>query len=212
VKFILGIISVAGTAAYGTALWHLWNPNLLNLPQFRAAAIGFLTGAAVWALFGRRLGFFGTFEHEFTHLVFGLLMFQRPKSFYASTYRGHVTSEGSNFIDTLAPYYFPTFSYILLAVFPLLRSSAHIYFYPILGLVTGYHLVSNVAEFGFRQPDIRRSGAAFSLVFCTFAAVLAFGFLAGFVIGGFRGGLDFIALGWKTGRDLIASIIQAVRL
>lgn len=209
-KFMLGVMSVAGTAAYGTALWRLWDSSLLDLPQARAAAIGFLAGAVIWAAFGRKLGFFGIFEHEFTHLVFGLLMFQRPKSFYASARKGHVTSEGSNFIDTLAPYYFPTFSYILLVVFPLLRPSAHLYFYPILGLATGYHLISNVTEFGFRQPDVRRSGAAFSLVFCIFAALLAFGFLAGFVIGGFRGGLDFIVLGWQTGRELVASAIHAV--
>lgn len=210
-KFLLGVVSVAGTAAYGTALWHLWDSSLLGLPQFRAAAIGFLAGAVIWAIFGRKLGFFGVFEHEFTHLVFGLLMLQRPRSFYASTRKGHVMSEGSNFIDTLAPYYFPTFSYILLAVYPLLRASAHFYFYPILGLATGYHWVSNVTEFGFRQPDIRRSGAAFSVVFCIFAAVMAFGFLAAFIIGGFHGGLEFIALGWQTGRDLATSAIQAVR-
>jgi hypothetical protein len=211
VKFILGVISIAGTAAYATALWRLWDSSLLDLPQFRAAAIGFLAGAVIWAIFGRKLGFFGIFEHEFTHLVFGLLMFQRPRSFYASPHKGHVTTEGSNFIDNLAPYYFPTFSYMLLAVFPLLRPSAYTYFYPILGLVTGYHLVSNVTEFGFRQPDIRRSGAAFSLVFCVFAGILAFGFLAGFVIRGFHGGLDFLALGWHTARDLIASTLHAIR-
>jgi hypothetical protein len=209
-KFILGVISVAGSVAYGKALWHLWDSSLLDLPQFKAASVGFLLGAAVWMVFGRKLAFFGVFEHELTHLIFGLLMFQRPRSFYASDHRGHVTTEGSNFVDNLAPYYFPTFSYILLAVFPLLKPSAYTYFYPVLGFATGFHLISNITEFRFGQSDIRRSGRAFSFVFCIFAGLLAFGFLAGFIIEGFSGGLDFLALGWQTARDFITESIRSI--
>ena len=210
-KFILAIVSIIGSIAYGTAAWKLWDSSLLEMPQFRAALIGFLIGAAVWAVLGRKLGFFGVFEHEFTHLVFGLMMFQRPRSFYASVRRGHVTTEGSNFIDNLAPYYFPTFSYILLAVFPLLKPAAYSYFYPALGFVTGYHLVSNITEFSLRQSDIRRSGRVFSVIFCIFAGILAFGFVAAFVIRGFRGGLDFLVLGWQAARDLFAGGVYALK-
>jgi hypothetical protein len=180
------------------------------VPQFRAAAAGFFLGAVIWIFFGRKLSFFGVFEHEFTHLVFGLIMLQRPRSFYASGRRGHVTTEGGNFIDNLAPYYFPTFSYILLAVFPLLRPAAYTCFYPVLGFVTGYHLVSNITEFNFRQSDIRRSGAAFSFVFCIFAAVVAFGFVGAFVARGFRGGLDFLVLGWHTAQELFGGALHAI--
>jgi hypothetical protein len=210
-KIVIGIISVVGSMAYGKAVWGLLDPSLLEVPQVRAALLGFLIGATAWALLGRKLAFFGVFEHELTHLVFGLIMFQRPRSFYASERRGHVTSQGGNFVDNLAPYYFPTFSYMLLAVFPLLKPGAHPYFYSLLGLVTGYHLVSNVAEFGFRHSDIRRSGPLFSLVFCIFAAVMAFGFLTAFIIGNFRGGLDFLAAGVSHGWDLVAGGSDAVR-
>lgn len=202
-RFIVGIISVIGSVAYGTALWDLWDSSLLELPRFEAALLGFIVGAAVWAIFRRKLAFFGVFEHESTHLIFGLMMFQRPRSFYASDHRGHVATEGGNFIDNLAPYFFPTFSYMLLAVFPLLKPWAHPYFYPVLGLVTGYHLVSNISEFGFRQADVRKSGVLFSLVFCIFAALVAFGFITAFTIGGFRGGIDFLADGGREAWDLV---------
>jgi hypothetical protein len=207
-RFVVGMVSIVGSVGYGATLWRLWDLDLLALPHFRSALFGFVLGAALWVVFRKRLSFFGVFEHELTHLIFGLLMFQRPRSFYASDRKGHVTTEGSNFIDNLAPYYFPTFSYILLAVFPLLRTGAHAYFYPLLGFLTGYHLISNITEFGIRQPDIRRSGVVFSIVFCIFAGILTFGFLAAFVIRGFHGGLDFLALGWHTARDLIIRGIQ----
>jgi hypothetical protein len=202
-KLVIGVISVIGSIAYGTALWKLWDSALLELPQFRAALAGFLIGAAVWAILGRKLAFFGVFEHELTHLVFGLLMFQRPRSFYASDRRGHVTTEGGNFIDSLAPYYFPTFSYMLLAFFPLLKPGAYPHFFSLLGFMTGYHLVSNITEFGFRQTDIRRSGPLFSMVFCIFMAFVAFGFIAAFVVGGFRGGVGFLVAGLHEAQDFM---------
>jgi hypothetical protein len=209
-KFTLGIASLLGAIAYGMAIGKLWDSSLLALPHVRAAMIGFLIGAAVWVFLGRRLSFFGVFEHELTHLIFGLLMFQRPRSFYASEHKGHVTTEGSTFIDSLAPYYFPTFSYVLLAIYPLLRPSAYGVFYPILGAVTGYHLISNMTEFGFKQADIRRSGVLFSVIFILFAATLSFGFVAGFVIRGFGGGLDFLVQGWHEVRNLSAQGFYAL--
>ena len=210
-KVIIGVISIIGSIAYGTAIRGLWDSSLLEAPPFKIALAGFLIGAVVWLVLGRKLGFFGVFEHELTHLIFGLMMFQRPRSFYASERKGHVTSKGGNFVDNLAPYYFPTFSYMLLAVFPLLRPGAYPYFYSLLGFVTGYHLVSNITEFGFRQSDIRRSGPLFSVVFCIFAGILAFGFVTAFIIGGFGSGLDFLAAGVWEARDLITGGLSAVR-
>jgi hypothetical protein len=209
-KPVLGIISIIGAAAYGMAVVRLCDPAFLEMPHVKASLAGFLLGAGIWLVLGRKLSFFNIFEHEFTHLVFGLLMFQRPRSFYASERRGSVSSDSGNFIDGLAPYYFPTFSYMLLALYPLLKTSAHDYFYPVLGFLTGYHLVSNFTEFGIRQSDVRRAGAVFSIVFCVFAGTLAFGFLLAFVLGGFTGGLKFLGAGWAGAIQVIKALVGFV--
>ena len=208
-KFIIGLISLIGTMAYGIAVVKLYDSGLFAIPQIKGAFIGFVVGAGLWVILGRKLSFFATFEHELTHLIFSILMFQRPRSFYASERRGHVSCDTGNFIDGLAPYYFPTFSYMLLGAYPLLKSSSHAYFFPLLGFFTGYHLVSNIAEFEVRQSDIRRSGVLFSIVFCIFAGMLTFGFLMAFVIGGFRGGLDFVAQGWHNTVDVLELGVRA---
>jgi hypothetical protein len=110
---------------------------------------------------------------------------------------------GKNFFVDLAPYYFPTFSVILLLVFPLLKESAYPVYFAVLGFMTGYHLVSQIIDFKFYQGDIRVSGKAFSVVFCLFASLLAFGFIFAFVVGGYRGGWEFIKAGVpETGRVL----------
>ncbi|MFH1313957.1 MAG: hypothetical protein ABIJ00_12130 [Candidatus Eisenbacteria bacterium] len=194
-KTVLGIISVIGSIAYGLTVILMYQTGMFEIPHFKAAFIGFIAGAVLWLVLGRRLNFFGVFEHELTHLVFSLLMFQKPSSFYASERRGHVACDRGNFIDGLAPYFFPTFSYVLLALYPLLKPSAHGVFFPLLGFLTGYHIISNIAEFKPRESDIRKCGTLFSFVFCLFAGIVTFGFLLAFVIGGFGGGLRFLLTG-----------------
>lgn len=203
-KLLLGVISLVGVIAYGTAIAGMYDSGLFEVPQFRAAFIGFVAGALLWLILSRKLAFFATFEHELTHLIFSILMFQRPRSFYASERKGHVACESGNFLDGLAPYFFPTFSYVLIGVYPLLRSSAHTVFYPLLGFFTGFHLVSNIMEFEPRQPDIRKGGLVFSFLFCTFAGAVTFGFIGAFVISGFRGGLDFLVIGAQNVTGVVA--------
>ena len=203
-KLLLGFISLVGAIAYGIAIVGMYDSGLFEVPQFRAAFIGFVVGAFLWLVLSRKLAFFATFEHELTHLIFTILMFQRPRSFYASERKGHVASDSGNFLDGLAPYFFPTFSYVLLAIYPILRSSAQTVFYPLLGFLTGFHLVSNIMEFEPRQSDIRKTGLVFSFLFCTFAGAVTFGFIAAFVISGFRGGLDFLVIGAESVIDVVA--------
>ena len=202
-KVVIGIISVVGAAAYASVLVSMMRGGLLDLPNVEVALIGFVSGALFWIVLRKKLGFFGVFQHEFTHLVMGLLMFQKPEAFFATASRGHVRVGGKNFFVDLAPYYFPTFSIILLLVFPLLKESAFPVYFAVLGFMTGYHLVSQIIDFKFHQGDIRVSGKAFSVVFCLFASLLAYGFIFAFVAGGYRGGWEFIKAGIpETGRVL----------
>ena len=202
-KLIIGAICIVGLIAYGVAVASLYDSALFSLARFKAAFTGLIVGAGIWVVFGRRLNFFGIFEHELTHLVFSILMFQRPRSFYASEHRGHVSCDRGNFIDGLAPYFFPTYSFFLLAIYPVLKPGAYAYFYPLLGLVTGYHIISNIGEFRPGESDIRRYGTMFSLVFCAFAGVVAAGFIFAFVIDGFPGALRFLADGWREAAKLL---------
>jgi hypothetical protein len=210
VKRIVAIVSILGLAGYAVVFVSLCNSSLFEITNFRASFLGLIVGAGIWIILGRRLSFFSVFEHELTHLIFSLIMFQKPSSFYASERRGHVTCERGNFIDGLAPYYFPTFSYLMLAFYPLLKPTAHLYFFPALGFTTGYHIMSNIAEFKPRESDIKRYGIAFSFVFCLFAGVLTVGFLLGFVRGGYAGGLNFIAAGWRQLGAMVLTLLRWV--
>jgi hypothetical protein len=202
-KTIIGTAAAIGSVAYGKALIDWYDPSVFAVPHVRAAAISMAAGALIWLIIGRWLRFFAVFEHELTHLIFSVLMFQRPRSFYASDQRGHVASDRGNFLDELAPYFFPTYSYMLLAIYPVLRPSAYPYFYPALGFLTGYHIISNLGEFKPREYDIRCCGLAFSFMFCLFAGILTLGFIIAFIPGGFSGGVDFLRAGAEEAVGLL---------
>jgi hypothetical protein len=210
VRRIIVIGSIMGFIAYGLATVSLCRSSLFDDTRFTAALVGFAAGAVIWLILGRRLVFFSVFEHELTHLVFSIFMFQKPRSFYASERRGHVSCDRGNFIDGLAPYYFPTFSYLLLALYPLLRPSAYMVFFPALGLTTGYHFVSNIGEFKPSESDIRRYGVGFSFVFCLFAGTLTLGFLLAFTAGGFGGAITFIKAGWHQAGGITVYLLKYV--
>jgi len=194
-KAIVGAVSAVGIAAYASVLVSMMTWDVLDAGNVRIAATGFVAGAVFWVALRKKLGFFGVFEHEFAHLVMGLLMFQKPEAFFATATRGHVRVGGKNFLVDLAPYYFPTFSIILLLVFPLLKESSYPAYFAVLGFMTGYHLLSKMIDFKFYQGDIKVSGKAFSVFFCLFAGLLTFGFIFAFVVGGYRGGWEFLKAG-----------------
>jgi hypothetical protein len=202
-KVIVCVISIIGGAAYGSVLVSMIHRDLLGIERLEIALIGFLSGAVFWLVLRKKLGFFGVFEHEFTHLVVGLIMFQKPEAFFATSSRGHVRVGGKNFFVDLAPYYLPTFSVFLLVIYPLLRDAAYPVYFAVLGFMTGYHLVSNIIDFKFYQGDIRVSGRFFSVCFCLFAGLLAFGFIFAFVLGGYGGGWEFIKSGFPEAGRLL---------
>jgi hypothetical protein len=159
-KSILGLISLVGAIAYGIAIAGMCDSGLFEVPQFKAAFIGFVVGALLWLILSKKLSFFGTFEHELT-----------------------------------------------LGVYPLLRSSAQMVFYPLLGFFTGFHLVSNIMEFEPHQSDIRKGGVVFSVLFCAFAGAVTFGFILAFVISGYKGGLDFLVIGLQNVADVVTGAL-----
>ncbi len=197
-KTLIGIISAIGALGYGTSLIGLVRVAQWRSPTLQLWSIGFAAGLVTWLALRHRLSFFSIFEHELTHLIFSILMFQRPHSFYASRFRGHVSCDRGNFIDGLAPYYFPTFAFVLIAIYPLVKPQAHPYFFPLLGFTTGYHVVTNISEFSPREADVRRYGLVFSLIFCSFAGIVTFGFLFMFAQGEFSAGLVFLKAGLQN--------------
>jgi hypothetical protein len=156
---------------------------------------GFFAFAFVWFIFRRRFTFLCTLEHEITHLVFGLLFLKLPRGFRVTLREGgHVKLKGSNFLIYLAPYFFPTVSYLL--VIPILFVSEHYrpLLYTFLGASVAFHLAATWADLRPGQSDLRKSGLIFSLFFLPTANLAAYGTLLALAFGGVNTAAEF----WRS--------------
>jgi hypothetical protein len=108
------------------------------------------------------------FGHELTHAVFGRLFGLRVKSIKASKKGGHVRLSGSNSIATLAPYFFPLYSFIVLLVYILTIITGYDrpfypYFLFLMGFTLSLHILMTMESLKGSQPDIREGGMVFSI-------------------------------------------------
>jgi hypothetical protein len=153
-----------------------------------ALLIGSFMFVPIWFISRRRLEFFATMEHELTHLVVGCLFLKIPRSFHVDANgTGSVHLLGSNFLITLAPYFLPTISFLMLPIALLLRKDYVLYFIALLGLTVAYHLFSTYREISLKQPDIQITGILFSILFLTFANIICYGSIIAFTVGDYTG-------------------------
>lgn len=157
--------------------------------------------------------------HELTHALFALLFGGAVKSIHASDRGGRVTLTKSNFIITLAPYFFPLYTFLALLLYWTARAAdARSVTGDVLIFLSGatftLHLALTFIFLQTDQNDIREEGAIFSypLIFLfniAFAAFLVKVFLAenmdypAFLTGGIMRTMDLLLPLLKKGYALM---------
>ena len=114
--------------------------------------------------------------HELTHALWGLLFGAIPSKLRVSTAGGSVNLTKSNMIITLAPYFFPFYTFLVIVV--ALITSAFIRPLPCLplwmfavGFTWAFHALFTLETLAQRQPDVKLYGRIFSWVFIFLANV-----------------------------------------
>ena len=105
--------------------------------------------------------------HEITHALFAMFFGGSVQSFHAGRRGGRVTISKSNFIITLAPYFFPLYTFISLILYWIAgvanaRSEAFDVLIFLSGATFAFHLVLTFLFLRTDQADIREHGAVFS--------------------------------------------------
>ena len=178
----------------------LWLPNVafaLFRVLFSTALdpqpmLPFVGGAifwtVVWWAFLRRTRytFFLTLEHELTHAIFAWLTFHRVVDLRVTlTQGGQISYVGrGNWLISLAPYFWPTISLLLMLIVWLLPAATHGVGEALIGMSFAWHVTSTIRETHPGQTDISKSGKLFSLMFLPAANMLAIGSLLAFAHGG----------------------------
>ena len=108
--------------------------------------------------------------HELTHALGGLLFGARPSDVRVSASGGSVRLTKSNMLITLAPYFFPFYTFVVILV----ALVTYAFFRPLpylplwlflVGFTWSFHVLFTLETLGQRQPDVKLYGRIFSWTF-----------------------------------------------
>jgi hypothetical protein len=147
--------------------------------------IPFLAGAACWCVIFFLLPkpmWIYVFGHELTHALWAWLFGGKVKKMKVTSSGGHVIVTKTNFLITLAPYFFPLYAVIVIAIF----ATGHwiwgwhkflVYFDLLLGAAYAFHVTLTFHTLQTQQSDITSQGYLFSavIIFLGNACILLFG-------------------------------------
>jgi len=144
-----------------------------------------------------------TIEHEATHALFCYLSFGRVEGIEVyGDGNGRVRMTRDNFIVTLAPYCFPLYCALSLALFAVVREAYVMQAAALVGVGYGFHVASTLNELRGQQPDITGQGRVFSYAMILAVNVLLCGVITSFALHGFDGIPAYLASVVESARSL----------
>jgi len=181
IKFILAILLLPICLGSAMALWKVLRAS----GSADTTWIPFLAGAACWMVIFFLLPkpmWIYVFGHEFTHVLWTWLFGGKVKKMKVASSGGHVIISKTNFIIALAPYFFPLYAVIVIAVFATGHliwnwRSYFVYFHLLVGAAYAFHVTLTFHALQTRQSDITAHGYLFSavIIFLGNVWVLLFG-------------------------------------
>jgi len=172
-----------------------WVTMWTFLSRFSQATVGsefwrtpefwyFATGALVmigWFWSGLFQSFFlylYVLGHELTHAAFVVLFRGKVTEFHVSADGGYITTNKTNLIIALSPYFVPFWAVVAAAVYGAVRHFAGLSpewdraLYALLGLTWTFHMVWTLWMIPRDQPDLKENGTYLSLVVIYLANLL----------------------------------------
>lgn len=118
--------------------------------------------------------------HELTHAIWALIMGARVSRLRVSARGGSVTVSKTNWLITLAPYFFPFYTLLVLLLYFLLGWFHDLRPYEplalaLVGFTYAFHVTFTLAMLTVRQPDIIEHGRLFSYTVILLLNVLGVG-------------------------------------
>jgi len=114
--------------------------------------------------------------HELTHAIWGLLFGALPSRLRVSESGGSVSLTKSNMLITLAPYFFPFYTFVVvvaaIVTYAFIRPLPWLPLWMFMvGFTWAFHVLFTIETLAQRQPDVKLYGRIFSWVFIFLANV-----------------------------------------
>jgi len=213
-KFIIGLALLPACYGYSLEFLRVISTIYKNPGTYWGIFAG---GGAVYLLFRITLPkplLLHIFGHELTHAFFAKLFGWKVKSMKATNSGGHVKLSGSNFIVTLAPYFFPLYSFIVLLIYMMtILFGYDKAFYPYFLFLTGFtislHILMTIESLRADQPDIKEGGLVFSVPLIYLGNMLVMVLLLRLTV--FKGinYYGFLKIGWLRSWEVWKALYKA---
>ncbi|HTV41192.1 MAG TPA: M50 family metallopeptidase [Candidatus Sulfotelmatobacter sp.] len=180
-KFFIAILLLPACAGMAMALGAVLRAS----GSADTTWIPFLAGAACWCVIYFMLPkpmWIYVFGHELTHALWAWLFGARIKKMKVTSNGGHIVVTKTNFLITLAPYFFPLYAVVVIAIFAFGHwiwgwSRFLVYFHLLVGAAYAFHVTLTFQTLQTQQSDVTSQGYLFSgvIIFVGNAAILLFG-------------------------------------
>ncbi len=152
--------------------------------------------------------------HELTHALFAILFGGSVKSFHASEKGGQVQITKSNVVITLAPYFFPLYTFLALGAYWVARAAGapavEPWFVLLAGAAFAFHIVLTLLFLRTDQNDIREHGAFFSYPLILLFNIVLSALLVQLLLARDMSFLSYIANGIIKGLKLYGAAFSAL--
>ena len=212
-KLFLNIISLLLIIPFGYSFFNeigMFNIDISRNYMFLFGTIFFII---LHLVISSKLQYFSTFEHEFTHSIWALFFFKKPRGF-------HVNTDGSGLFEwsgsagllskvfiLLSPYFFPTITMFLIILSLIIKDEFMSTYFLVIGLSFGYHIVSSIKEMHLGQTDITENGYFTSFNIITLMSLIMNGIVISFINNGLKGIGEFFTFTYLHGYNLVISIL-----
>ena len=173
VKFVVALFLLPVCAILSQTFFTAFARAAVSERLWAGAEFWFFSlGVVLWLI-----AFFGlprpvliyVFGHELTHALWVWLMGGRVSRFRVGRDGGHILTDKNNFLIALAPYFFPLYSILVLALYGVGSLFADIQpygtvLYALIGITWAFHFTFTCWMIPQNQSDLRDNGTIFSLV------------------------------------------------
>lgn len=175
-RALLGLVLLPACFAFGRSFCLILLKSNVPMLEGLCLIFGVVAFILCWFFLPHPVKTY-VFGHELTHAIWGLLFLARPSKLKVGEKGGSVNLTKTNFLITLAPYFFPFYTFLIIVaalitlIFanPLPMLPLWIFF---IGFTWAFHILFTFETLSQRQPDITLYGRLFSWTFIFIANIL----------------------------------------
>jgi hypothetical protein len=204
-KFIISILAIPFVISASYSLYH----EIGKIYSVDSNQWYFLLGIIVYLIIHTVLfkpNIVYIFGHELTHALAMFISAGKVKSFKVSKKGGEVKGTKANLFISLAPYFFPTYTLLLILIWYIagriwdIRDFIGVFLFAV-GLTLTFHFVMTVEFLKTKQPDLVKSGYLFSIILIYLINLTIAALILNFVFFDFSF-KDYAINAYETARDI----------